>query len=285
MIEKEEVSKKLKFHLKDYFLTNEEFFIYENQEFGFLETQPQPVETLFKYYESKNYISHSDSNKTVFEKIYQFIKNYNIGYKFNQLKNPKSGDKILDYGCGAGDFLVYAKNKKLRVFGVEPNPAALEITRKKLGFDSATDLKIAELDEQFDFITLWHVLEHIPDLENFIPQLKSKLKESGILYIAVPNFESFDAKFYKKYWAAYDVPRHLWHFSPESFEKYFNSFGMKIEKRQALWFDSYYVSMLSEQYKKTPLGILRALIIASISNTMAVFTGNYSSVIYQITKT
>ncbi len=284
MIEKEDVLKRPLLHLRDYFLTNEEFALYKNEEFGFLETHPQPLENLAKYYESPHYISHSDSKKNGFEKVYQLVKNYNITYKFNQLKKPKSGDKILDYGCGAGDFLVYAKKKNLTVFGIEPNPTALEITRKKIGYESASDVKISEMNEQFDFITLWHVLEHILDLENFIPQLKSKLKESGILYIAVPNFESYDAKFYQKYWAAYDVPRHLWHFSPESIEKLFNSFGMKIEKRQALWFDSYYVSMLSEKYKKNRVGIFRALLIASISNIKAIFTGNYSSVIYQITK-
>ncbi len=284
MIDKEEVSSDFVLNLKDYFLTNEEFSLVKNEAFGFLETFPMPLENLGKYYESENYISHTDSKKNWFEKLYQIIKNYNLRYKFSKLKNPKSKDKLLDYGCGAGDFLLYAKNQNLDIFGVEPNSIALKITQNKIGESFATDQKIEAINEEFDHITLWHVLEHIPNLYDFIAQLKLKLNPNGTLYVAVPNFQSLDAKFYKKYWAAYDVPRHLWHFSPQNIEALFNSFGMKIEKRDALWFDSYYVSILSEKYKKSRLGIFRAIFIASLSNLMGVFTGNYSSVIYRIRK-
>lgn len=270
--------------LKDYFLTQEDFVLKQNAEFGFLETFPQPLENLAKYYESEHYISHSDSSKSLSDKIYQFIKTINIHHKFSMLKNPKSGSKILDYGCGAGDFLAFAKTKNLEVLGVEPNENAREIAQKKVGQNSILNSEINEISETFDIITLWHVLEHIPNLYDFIEELKSHLNPNGKIYIAVPNYNSFDAKFYKKHWAAYDVPRHLWHFSPESIETLFNSFGMKIEKRHALWFDSYYVSMLSEKYKKSSFGFLRAVAIATWSNVNGIFTGNYSSIVYQITK-
>jgi len=282
--EKEEVPKQTIIKLKDHFLSQEEFVLYKNEEFGFLETHPQPLENLAKYYESKDYISHTDSQKTRFEEIYQFVKNYNIRYKFAKLKNKKSSAKLLDYGCGTGDFLLYAKNKNLNVFGIEPNECALKITRKKIGENNASNRSIRELNEKFDFITLWHVLEHIPDLYEFIEQLKSKLNPGGKIFIAVPNYRSFDAKFYKEFWAAYDVPRHLWHFSPDNLRNLFNSFGMKIEKKHPLWFDSYYVSMLSEKYKKSSFGFLRAIFIATFSNLVGIFNGNYSSVIYQIVK-
>jgi len=284
MADKEVIPKKLILNLKDFFLSGEEFSLHKNKEFGFLETRPRPLKNLTEYYKSENYISHTDSQKNWFEKIYQFIKNYNIRYKFSKLPKPVAGIKILDYGCGAGDFLLYAKNKNLNVFGIEPNESALEITRKKIGRKNASNKSIRELNESFDIITLWHVLEHIPDLFEFIDQLKSKLNPGGKIFIAVPNHLSFDAAFYKEYWAAYDVPRHLWHFSPQSLGKLFNSFGMKIEKKYPLWFDSYYVSMLSEKYKKSRLGLLRAFIIATLSNFIGIFNGNYSSVIYQIVK-
>ena len=284
VIDKESINIKNTFKLKDYFLSMEEFELRKNEKFGFLETFPQPLENLAKYYESEDYISHTDSSKNLSEKIYQFIKNYNIRYKFSKLGKLKSGTKILDYGCGAGDFLLYAKNKNLDVFGIEPNESALAITRKKIGQNNASEKSIQELNEQFDIITMWHVLEHIPNLFEFIETLKSKLNPGGKIFIAVPNHQSFDAKFYQKYWAAYDVPRHLWHFSPNSFHKLFNSFGMKIEKTFPLWFDSYYVSLLSEKYKKMPFGFLRAAVIGSFSNFIGIFNGNYSSVIYQITK-
>lgn len=284
MPDKQPVSTNKPFQLKDYFLTNEGFELRENKPFGFLETYPQPIEDIDRYYASENYISHTDSKKTAFEKIYQFIKNYNIRYKFRLLKNRKAGARLLDYGCGAGDFLAYAKKQNLNVYGVEPHPDALEITQKKIGKEMASSMHLEEINQRFDYITLWHVLEHIPDLFEFIGQLKDHLTVDGKMLIAVPNYTSFDARFYKEHWAAYDVPRHLWHFSPDSFEKLFNSFGMKIEKKHPLWFDSYYVSMLSEKYKKSRLGIFRAIGIASVSNFMGIFTGNYSSVVYQITK-
>lgn len=270
--------------LKDYFLTQEDFVLKRNTEFGFLETFPQPLENLDKYYESEDYISHSDSNKSTSDKIYQFIKTINIRHKFSMLKNPKSGSKILDYGCGAGDFLAFAKNKNLKVLGIEPNQNARKIAQNKVGENLVLNSGLKEISETFDIITLWHVLEHIPNLCEFIEELKSHLNPNGKIYIAVPNHQSYDAKFYKKHWAAYDVPRHLWHFSPESMETLFNSFGMKIEKRYALWFDSYYVSMLSEKYKKSSFRFIRAIVIATLSNFNGVFTGNYSSVVYQITK-
>ncbi len=284
MTEKERIPKQSLLNLKDHFLSQEEFELFRNDKFGFLETHPRPLDDLAKYYDSSDYISHTDSQNNWFEKIYQLVKNYNIRYKFSKLHSPGPGSKILDYGCGAGDFLLYAQNKKLDVFGIEPNASALKITQEKIGKNNASNKSILEINERFDIITLWHVLEHIPNLFEFIEQLKLKLNPGGKILIAVPNYESFDAKFYREYWAAYDVPRHLWHFAPDSFEKLFNNFGMKIEKKYPLWFDSYYVCILSAKYKKSSFGFVTAFLIATLSNLNGVFSGNYSSVIYQITK-
>src|SRR5690554_2352499 len=275
-IDKEVISSDFKLKVKDYFLSGEEFELKQNKDFGFLETHPQPLENLSKYYETDDYISHTDSAKGLFAKAYQIVKNYNLKYKFSKLENIKEGSSILDYGCGTGDFLVYAKKRNLKIKGVEPNPQALKLASNKLGDSAVSDLSIDELDMKFDLITLWHVLEHISDLYPFLESLKSKLKPEGKIYIAVPNHLSYDAKFYGKYWAAYDVPRHLWHFSPQSLEKLFKSFGMKIEKQHPLWFDSYYVSLLSEKYKKNRFGLLRAIFIASLSNLKGIFSKNYS---------
>lgn len=268
--------------IKDYFLTQEEFILKKNSRFGFLETHPQPIENLNKYYESEEYLSHTDSNKSFTDKLYQWIKNINIRHKFSMLGKVNSEMKLLDYGCGVGDFLAHAQNKNLEIYGVEPNENARKIAQKKVGEIYISDSELKNLDETFDIITLWHVLEHIPDLFEFIKELKTHLKPDGQILIAVPNHLSFDAKFYKKHWAAYDVPRHLWHFSPESMEKLFNSFGMKIENKYPLWFDSFYVSLLSEKYKKTSLGFIRACCVAFISNLIGIFTGNYSSIVYKI---
>lgn len=270
--------------IKDYFLTQKEFELIKNKKFGFFETFPQPLDDLSDYYQSENYISHSDGNSSFFERTYQKVKKFNLGYKFRKITNRKRNFSLLDYGCGTGDFLLYAQSKGKSVFGIEPDDKALELAKNKVGHENVSNKRISEITKKFDVITMWHVLEHIPNLLEFIPELKLKLNPEGELLIAVPNYKSFDAHFYKSYWAAYDVPRHLWHFSPESLEKLFSDFGMMLDKKYPLWFDSYYVCLLSEKYKKSKFGWIRALGIATLSNFLALFTGNYSSVIFRFRK-
>lgn len=269
---------------KDYFLTGEEFGLYRNHEFGFLETRPVALDRLSDYYKSENYISHSDSKKSPLDKIYQSVKKYNIAYKFSKLGYKGGKKSLLDYGCGTGDFLKYAQKKGLDVYGIEPNPDALKLAQKKVGEENVSSSNLKDLDLTFDYITLWHVLEHIPNLNEFITQLKSKLKPDGKILIAVPNHKSFDAKFYKSYWAAWDVPRHIWHFSNDSFQKLMYKNELKKVKIYPLWFDSFYISILSEKYKKSKFGFLRAIPIALISNLSALINKNWSSVIYLIQK-
>lgn len=269
---------------KDYFLTGEEFCLYRNHEFGFLETRPVPIDKLSDYYNSENYISHSDARKSFWDRIYQSVKKYNIGYKFSKLGYKEGKKSLLDFGCGTGDFLKYAQNKGLDVYGIEPNPDALKLTQKKVGDENASSSNLVDLDMTFDYITLWHVLEHIPNLNEFITELKTKLKPDGKILIAVPNHKSFDAKFYKSCWAAWDVPRHIWHFSNDSFQKLMYKNELKKVKLYPLWFDSFYISILSEKYKKSKFGIFRAIPIAILSNTKALFDKNWSSVIYLIQK-
>lgn len=271
------------FKVKDHFLTQKEFYLNKNSEFGYLETHPIP-ENLSEFYKSENYISHTDSRKSLFEKVYQKLKLYNIRYKFSKLNHKENGKKLLDIGCGTGDFLQFAQKKGLKVFGIEPNQKAIEIAKNKIGREGEFFDELSDTDETFDSITLWHVLEHIPDLNRTLIEIKSKLKSEGELIIAVPNYKSFDAKFYQSFWAAYDVPRHLWHFSPEDFDRLMNHHGMKIVNKYPLLLDSFYVSLLSEKYKGNRWGIFRAMLIGTISNFLGFWNGNYSSIIYKIKK-
>lgn len=267
---------------RDYFLTGEEFCLLEDSEFGYLKTHPVPEGDLNRYYDSAAYISHSDSAQSRFEKLYQFVKRMNISYKFSKITHSAKGLRLLDFGCGTGDFLAYAKLKGMDVYGIEPNSKARIIAKKKIGFERLKRKKLEEFEEGFDVITLWHVLEHIPDLENFLPKLISKLKPGGELLIAVPNFKSYDAKVYGKFWAAYDVPRHLWHFSPESLVKLFDRYDMSVVKTYPLWFDSFYVSLLSEKFRGKKFGWIRAFFVAIFSNIVGIFSKNYSSLIYRV---
>ncbi len=269
---------------RDYFLSGEEFCLIKDPKFGYLKTHPQPEGDLERYYDSDAYISHTDSARSVFERLYQFAKRLNISYKFSRISKPNKGIRLLDFGCGTGDFLAYSKLKGMDVFGIEPNSKARAIAKSKLGFERLKRKSLKDFEEGFDVISLWHVLEHIPDLENFIPELISKLNPEGELLIAVPNFKSYDAKVYGKFWAAYDVPRHLWHFSSESMEKLFGEHNMHIVKIYPLWFDSFYISLLSEKYRGKKMGAVRAFFVAVISNFVGIFTGNHSSLIYKIKK-
>ncbi|WP_068596669.1 class I SAM-dependent methyltransferase [Vaginella massiliensis] len=268
--------------VKDYFLTQEEFELKEDPTHGMLCTQPIPSD-FGKYYESEKYISHTDGKKSVFEKLYQLAKSANLKAKYKVVERHATGKKILDYGCGVGDFLAYMKQKGFEVEGFEPNATALEIARRKLG-NLVTNESIIQRKQQYDVITLWHVLEHIPNRDEIFQSLIDHLTPDGILVVALPNHNSYDAKFYGKYWAAYDVPRHLWHFDPESMKRYVSFFGMKIEIIYPQYFDSLYVGILSEKYQKNQFAFLRGVYLGLISNYKAKKTKQFSSLIYMIKK-
>ena len=271
-----------KLALKDYFLTGEDFEIYEDSKTGVLYTLPQPIENLGKYYESENYISHTDGKKSVFERFYQIAKSINLNDKLKLINKIANGKKILDYGCGVGDYLEFMQKNGYDVLGMEPNDSARKIAQSKIGKDKVVSTELEQINEKFDVITLWHVLEHIPNLNEIIAQLKNHLTENGTLIIAVPNHQSYDAKYYGEKWAAYDVPRHLWHFTEDSMRKLFNNFGMKIESVHPMKLDAFYVSLLSEKYKGNKLGFLNAIRVGIQSNMKAKKTGEYSSLIYTI---
>lgn len=269
---------------KDHSVTKEEFKLVKDIESDMLITTPQPkTENLFKYYESEDYISHTDSKRSLFEKVYHIIKQYSLNKKVKIL-NKFSGSKgsLLDVGAGTGDFLLCSKKSGWFIQGIEPNLKARKLASKK-GVDLLENIKEIS-NEKFDVITLWHVLEHIPDLENYILKLKAMLKDKGIIIIAVPNYKSYDAQYYKEFWAAYDVPRHLWHFSPNSINFLFSKQKMKVVKILPMIFDSYYVSLLSEKYKTGKMNYIKAFIFGSLSNFKALFNKNYSSLIYIIKK-
>lgn len=273
--------KNLEFYIssKDYTVSNENYKLLYNKEYDLLITDPIP-EDLAKYYESDKYISHTDGNKSIIDKVYNLVKNYTLRKKLKLINSFNTESKtILDIGAGTGDFLSICKKNNWVVNGVEPSDNA-----KKLAFDKGITLEndINIYDEKFDIITMWHVLEHVTNLEEYIIKLKSLLKENGVLVIAVPNYKSYDAKYYKEYWAAFDVPRHIWHFSKSSIDKLFSKVDMEIIKVLPMKFDSYYVSLLSEKYKKGTLKPLKAFLIGLKSNLSAKSTKEYSSHIYII---
>ena len=276
----ESTNNKLYLKVIDHSVSGETFELQYDENLDMLLTFPKPnAQQLPKYYESEDYISHTDGKRTLFEKTYQFIKNIALANKLKLINNcaPKKGF-LLDIGAGTGDFLLTAKNNGWDTIGFEPNSKAKEIAQKKgINFTEKTaDLQ----DHSFDVITMWHVLEHVLDLEIQIKELKRLVKKDGTIIVAVPNFNSFDAKYYNEFWAAFDAPRHLWHFSKTAIEKLFRKENVKLVSIKPMKFDSYYVSLLSEKYKTGKMNFLKAFLVGFHSNWYAKKNKEYSSLIY-----
>lgn len=269
---------KLFLKTKDFSISGEPFELHWDEDLDMLVTSPQP-ENLSSYYESENYISHTDAQKSFTDKLYQTVKHRNLKNKLQLVDNQKNNsNSLLDIGAGTGDFLMLAKSKGYEVAGVEPNDKARQLAAQKgVALESELD---AISDAKFQTITLWHVLEHLPHLEDQIGKIVSLLDDEGTLIVAVPNFRSYDAKHYGTHWAGYDVPRHLWHFSKTSIAKLFDRHGMEISAIRPMWFDAFYVSMLSEKYKGNKWYLINAFLVGLWSNLKAVFTKEHSSLIY-----
>lgn len=280
-------TKKEYLECKDYTVSQESFKLIYKEELDMLETYPQPsLRNLSKYYESENYISHTDSKESFIDKVYQFIKRIALKNKLKLINSFNAEERtLLDIGCGTGEFLLTCKNDGWNVVGVEPSKNARNLALNKLDKNISTNITedIIELEfQKFEIITMWHVLEHVPNLEEYISKIKQLLKPNGVLIVAVPNYKSFDAKYYKQFWAAFDVPRHLWHFSQKSIQQLFLKENLGVEKTLPMYFDSFYVSMLSEKYKTGSGNIIKAFFTGLYSNIKAMRTKEYSSLIYVI---
>ena len=269
--------------VKDHSVSGEDFQLLINNRFGFLETYPPPLpDKLTEYYKTEDYISHTDTKRNLFEMAYHFVRSLALKRKLNLINSFSTEEKkLLDIGCGTGDFLQTIQQDNWMVSGIEPDENARQIANSKTN-NVVSDIDQMTLFEShsFDVITLWHVLEHLPNLDEQISMLKRLLKKKGSLVIAVPNFKSFDANYYKEFWAAYDVPRHLWHFDKDAISKLFGAEKMRLVETRPMKFDSYYVSLLSEKYKSGRMKPFKSFWIGWRSNWKAKRSKNYSSLIY-----
>ena len=274
--------------VKDFTVSQEEFQLIYDKDLELLKTKPQPLENdLPKYYNSEAYISHTSAKRNLFEHLYHVVRSFMLKRKLRLLNSLKTPTKtVLDIGCGTGDFLNEALQNGWRVIGIEPNPKARELAKVKTKNNVYDSNQLSNLkNNQFDIITMWHVLEHVVDYNDYFSIVHDKLKDNGYFILALPNFKSFDAKYYDKYWAGYDVPRHLWHFSKEAIIKISEEHQFSVEQISPLRFDAYYVAMLSEKYKRGKMNIFKALLIGFKSNWKAKHTNEYSSLIYVLKKT
>lgn len=277
-------SDKTQMHLwvKDLFLTGEAFEIQECLKCGLLFTEPRPdPNSIGKYYQSEEYYSHQENKNGFIPRIYETVKGFNLQKKYKLATKGMTKGRMLEIGCGAGDFLKVMENKGWNCTGIEPSENAKAIARKKAKAQLYNPEDINSLpDESFNLITMWHVLEHVDNLKEEVMHLERLLKKGGRLVLALPNFKSADAEYYREYWAAYDVPRHLNHFCRESINNIFKNTTLKLKKTDKLDWDAYYISYMSEKYKNHTLPLLKGAWRGLLSNSKARKSGEWSSLVY-----
>ncbi|MFN4299036.1 MAG: class I SAM-dependent methyltransferase [Thermaurantimonas sp.] len=272
-------------HPKAWRTTNEVFSLFECTSCGLIRTEPVvSKEQIGLYYNFSQYDSHKNSgSKSLFDLIYKLIQILNHRSKWNALRSVlnqyTSNLSILDYGCGNGAFLEFVIDKFQKVQGVEFAPHMIEYCKAK-GLDVLSESEFYLIAHSYDVVTLFHVFEHLYEPEKYLKYFNRHLKKNGILLLAVPNPETFDAKYYNSDWVAWDVPIHLHHFKEQTIIRLVERYGFKFKKKKPMFFDAFYVSILSEKYRKTKLGTFRGAVLGLLSNVIALFTGQYSSNMY-----
>jgi SAM-dependent methyltransferase len=278
-----------KYDIKDHSVSGEVFPVWICLSCRFMFTQQIPdAATIGPYYRSSAYVSHTDTREGLINRLYHLVRNLTLQSKKKLLvrSTRKSTGSLLDLGCGTGAFLKVMHDAGWQVQGLEPDDAAAKIARERSGLQVDKPEKIHGLNaETFDAITLWHVLEHVHTLTEYLQTMHRLLKKDGVLFIAVPNHTSLDARHYQEAWAAYDVPRHLYHWSPQSMQSMLEKNGFELVEKRPMWFDAFYVSMLSEPYLTEKKNLLKAIWVGLRSNLVTLMNRDRcSSIIYIIRK-
>jgi 2-polyprenyl-3-methyl-5-hydroxy-6-metoxy-1,4-benzoquinol methylase len=279
----------LLFICKDHFISKKDFGIFQCSTCTFLFTQDYPEEAdIARFYESESYISHSDTSEGLSNKLYRVSRNIMLRIKKNHVSDITglTTGSVLDIGSGTGYFAATMKKAGWHAEGIEINEKAREFSRSRFGLEAGPPDKIASLESgSFDCITLWHVLEHFHDPFKYVSEIYRLLKPEGFFIIALPNSSSYDAGYYKRFWAAWDVPRHLWHFCPETFRLFSGKTGFRQEKMKTLPLDVFYISMLSEKYKGSVLSFIKGITVATLFAFLSLFNkSKSSSIIYILRK-
>ncbi len=269
---------------KDYFFTKEEFSLSICDGCSFVFTNPIPRD-ISRYYETEEYLSHHSAKKGIISSIYSRIRSLNIKRKYSLVTTYNSTGKILDIGCGTGELLSYFNTMGWKIMGIEPDENARQFAINTNKIEVGAESQINEItDSSYDVVSMWHVLEHVGDLNRRIEDVKRITKDNGTMFFALPNLNSPDAKKYGRHWSALDVPRHLYHFTQETFETLISKHGLELIHAEPMKFDAYYVSLLSEKYLNKKLPIISAALAGARSNNIAKKDNNYSSMVFVVKK-
>lgn len=272
--------------VQDHFLSGEMFRLQRCDACKVIFTWPQPAPAeIAKYYQSEEYISHSTQSNGIMDRVYRIVRRFTLAAKYRHIQTRKAKGTLLDIGCGTGHFLHFMHQKGWKVQGIEPGDQARQAAVDQFGLEVGQEAALEQLpDHLFDVITMWHVLEHVHDPTARMRQVHRLLKEDGLAIIALPNPGADDALRYGSHWAAWDVPRHLFHFTRTAFGNLASQTGFRLIQTLPMPFDAYYVSLLSEQYLNGSKRIIPAIFHGLKSNLKARKTGNYSSLIYLLKK-
>ncbi len=256
-------------HVKDHFTSGEFFTIGDCQTCGFRFTQDFPSEQeIGRYYETPEYVSHSDTSKGIVNKLYHIVRKHMLNRKAHIIEKHASSlttqrkRRLLDIGTGTGYFAETMSKRGWNVTATEKSAQAREYAKTHLHIDVLPETALFTLPSSttFDVITLWHVMEHIEQLNQTWERLKELLSSDGLLIVAVPNYHSYDAQHYKENWAAYDVPRHLWHFTFDTMKQFATKHGFALTTYYTMPFDAFYVAMLTEKYIAHSIPFVRGFI-------------------------
>ncbi len=268
---------------KDYTVSKNTFNIVRCAACDLLFTNPRPeAEQASYFYQSENYISHSNTQKGFINKLYHAVRKITLKQKTNLIQGEQKGTKnLLDIGCGNGHFLHACQQDGWNTFGMELDPETAARAAALTGQSIFPNLQAIPEEPQFELISLWHVLEHVYEIDAYFEFFKKRINPGGKLLLALPNSKSFDADYFKEFWAAYDVPRHIYHFNPETIQSIAKKHGFKLAKQHGQIFDSFYIALLSHEYKTGSKKLIASFFVGLWSNLIAYFkTGNYSSNIY-----
>lgn len=265
----------------DYLVSMEEFNICKCRQCDFIFTADYPdASEAGRYYESPEYISHSDSRRTLTDRAYQFARKIMLRRKRRMVIETTGLAKgnVLDIGSGTGHFLNVMKEAGWDITGIEINKSAREYAASQFSLKVLPPEELKALpSEEFDCITLWHVAEHLYDLNRYFNEIKRLLKPDGIVLVALPNSYSFDSAHFGKFWAAYDVPRHLWHFNYMTFPDFASKAEFTISSIRPLPLDVFYISILSEKHKKNPAPFITGIIKGAYFSMLSIFNRLKSS--------